>query len=233
MNCRRARHLLFDFVDGMGNESSRVELDRHLADCAPCERFAAEMTRALALLHRAPVESLDENFNWKVRLAIHRERNAIRSRSASAGAWARAWNLRYGLSTGLAFGVVLVAGAVVLRNAGQPVAPATTAMTEVRETPAAADRAEAPVRSLVPRAGGTAPWRSSASRLVSLGDAGTGADGASPGAIDPDVTEAKIDSMIAENLMRMTPEQRSRYILRRIVQLQSHLQSQQGSPPQR
>lgn len=229
MNCRRARHLLFDFVDGMGNESSRVELDRHLGECPPCERFAAEMTRALALVRRAPVESLDENFNWKVRLAIHRERNAVRSRSASAGAWARAWNLRYALSTGLAFGVVLVAGAVVVRDMDRPVAPVTTA---VREVPAATERAEAPVRSLVPRAGDATPWRSSSSRLVSLGDGGQASGASSPGAIDPDRAEAKIDSMIAENLNRMTPEERSRYILRRIVQLQSHLQSQQNGPPQ-
>ena len=228
MNCRRARHLLFDFVDGMSNESLRAELDRHISACEECETFAAEMARGLALLRRAPVEPLDENFNWKVRLAIHRERNAVRSRSASAGAWARAWNMRYALSTGLAFGVVLIAGAVVLERSGEP-APVSTA---VRDTPAGDTRAEAPVRTLVPRPSGT-PWRSSNGRLVSTGTVESESVSTAPGAIDQSRAEAQIDSLIAQDLMRMTPAERSRYIVRRIDRLQSHLQSQQNAPGQR
>ncbi len=240
MNCRRARHLLFDFVDGLGNESARAELDRHLGQCPPCERFAAEMTRALSLVRHAPVESLDENFNWKVRLAIHRERNATRARAASAGAWVRSWNLRYALSTGLALGAVLVAGAVILPRVQGLDAPVTTAVRETAGTPSLASgvqgarpQAQSPVRSLVPRESAPAPWQSSAGRLVSLGDGGRADGTASPGAIDPDLAGAQVDSLIAENLERMTPEERSRYLLRRIVQLQSHLQSQQNGPPQR
>lgn len=229
MNCRRAQHLLFDFVDGMSNESLRAELDRHVAACQECETFAAEMARALALLRRTPVEPLDENFNWKVRLAIHRERNAVRSRSASVGAWARAWNMRYALSTGLAFGVVLIAGAVVLERSGEPASPVSTA---VRDTPADDTRAEAPVRTLVPRPSST-PWQSSNGRLVSMGTAGSEGASTAPGAIDQSRAEAQIDSLIAEDLMRMTPAERSRYIVRRIDRLQSHLQSQQNAPGQR
>jgi predicted anti-sigma-YlaC factor YlaD len=94
MNCRRARHLLFDFFDGVSNEALRAEVDRHLGECQDCDRFASEMTRSLALLRRVPMEPLDENFNWKVRLAIHREKNAALERAASANAWVRAWNVR-------------------------------------------------------------------------------------------------------------------------------------------
>ena len=116
MKCRRVRQLLFDFVDGLGNEALHVEVDRHLAECVDCEKFAAESKRSLALLRRAPVEPLDENFNWKVRLAIHREQRATAKRASSAGAWVRAWNFRYVASTGIAFAFVLGAGIVVVNN---------------------------------------------------------------------------------------------------------------------
>jgi anti-sigma factor RsiW len=125
MNCRRARNLLFDFFDGLSNESLRAEVERHLGECADCERFASEMTRSLALLKHTPVEPLDETFNWKVKLAIHRERNAALSRARSAGTWVRMWNVRYAVSGGLAFGAVLIAGALVLRDGGMP-SPART-----------------------------------------------------------------------------------------------------------
>jgi anti-sigma factor RsiW len=229
MTCRRARQLLFDFFDGASNESLRAELDRHLGACAECERFAAEMTRCLALIRRAPVEPLDENFNWKVRLAIHRERNALRSRSASAGAWARAWNLRYVLSTSLAFAAVLVVGAVVLWR-GQSPAP-TPASVAARAGAPVRGASEVPVRSLVPGPG-TAPWRNQSNHLVALGELEPGNAPASPGAIDEAQTEARIDSLILVDLMRMSPAERERYIQRRIIRLQ-YLQSQQDARTQR
>jgi hypothetical protein len=229
MRCRRARQLLFDFVDGAGNESLRAQLDRHLGECGDCERFAAEMSRCLALVRRAPVEPLDENFNWKVRLAVHRERNALRSRSATASAWARAWNLRYALSSGLAFAAVLVVGAVVvLQGDGGARSPSRAvqgdALTQVG--------VEAPLRSLVPRPGG-APSRNAGNRLVALGESARESASASPGAIDESQTDARIDSLISVDLMRMSPEERARYLERRIIRLQFHLQSQQNAPPQR
>jgi len=228
MNCRRARHLLFDFVDGMSNESLRAELDRHLGECAECERFAAEMTRALALVRRAPVEALDENFNWKVRLAIHRERNALRSRSASAGAWARAWNMRYALSMGLAFGAVLVVGAVALQRAGDD--PLTTAARAPRTT--TASPADAARRTLVPTSR-PGPWNRSSGQLVSLGESSVAGAERPQGAIDEAQSAARIDSLIADDLTRMSPQDRALYIQRWINRLQFHLESQQQSPAQR
>jgi anti-sigma factor RsiW len=224
MNCRRAQHLLFDFFDGLSNETLRAEVERHLGECADCERFAAEMTRCLALLKRAPVEPLDENFNWKVRLAIHRERNAALSRAHTASAWVRGWNVRYAISSGLAFGAVLVVGAVLLRTGNVP-APVQLAEPSVQMTPDIAAKNPPPV-SHSPMT----PLGSNGMRAVSTGVSDEGPTMAPQGAIDETKTEARIDSLINSDVMRMSAAERNLYIQRRIEKLRLHLQSQQSSP---
>ncbi len=114
MNCRRARNLVFDFIDGIADESVRLALEGHLADCRECEKLAGEVTRSMDLLHRAPVETLDENFNWKVRLAAHKERHALQEGVASQGALFRAWNFRYAASAAAGFVVVVAASWMAL-----------------------------------------------------------------------------------------------------------------------
>jgi len=223
MNCRRARQLLFDFVDGMSHEVSRADLDRHLGECVECERFAAELTKSLALIHQAPMETLDENFNWKVRLAIHRERNQARSRTEASSAWARAWSRRYALSAGVMFGVVLVVGAVALREAAGP------AVTPDAATRVSSDRPLNAAEPIVPRPSSSA-GRIGPERMVSSGGNSIGPSKASHGAIDESTTEATIDSLVSADLMRMTPEERSAYIQRRIIRLRLHLQGQQATP---
>ena len=227
MNCRRARQLLFDFVDGMSHEVSRAELDRHLGECAECERFAAELTKSLALIHQAPVETLDENFNWKVRLAIHRERNQSRSRTEASSAWARAWSRRYALSAGVMFGVVLVVGAVALREMAGP------AVTPDAATRLSSDRPLNAAEPIVPRPSSNAGrigQELMVSSGVSSGGNSIGPSQASHGAIDESTTEATIDSLVSADLMRMTPDERSAYIQRRIIRLRLHLQGQQATP---
>ena len=236
MNCRRAQHLLFDFIDGLSNETLRVELDRHLGECAMCEKFAAEMTKSLSLLHRMPMATLDENFNWKVRLAIHRERNALRSRSASAGAWARAWNVRYVAGAGIAFAVVLAAGIGLQRNGTFDVSPLTVSRPAPRENTMTRD----------PAAGGAIPSPrsvASASRPAFSGQGTLVSNGSGPlrhsllddgslGAIDdPARSEAIIDSLLEQQLIPMEPEARALYIQRQIHRLRSRLESQQALPP--
>lgn len=221
MKCRRVRHLLFDFVDGLGNEALHAEVDRHLAECVECEKFAAETTRSLALVRRAPVETLDENFNWKVRLAIHREQRTHVKRTASAGAWVSAWNHRYAASAGIAFALVLVAGAASLRNfesssvEDRLASPSTSPRTNVAHR--VADRV--PSRAT--------PLSRSPVELVNQG---MQRDAAAPlvarGAIDPYAAEVAIDSLIDARLVDMTPERRMRCIQRQIHRLQSQLESQ-------
>jgi hypothetical protein len=234
MNCRRARHLLFDFFDGSGNETLRAEVDRHLGECGDCERYASEMTRGLALLRRAPVEPLDETFNWKVKLAIHRERNAALARAHSTGAWVRSWNARYVMSSALAFGAVLVAGALWLHSGGGP-APAELSRAGSRVTQKADEPAHSAPTSR--RSGVAAPGALDRSRLVSTGPANGTRSGAAPaGAIDRTEAEARIDSLIDSmnkaDLTRMSPRERQRYV-QHLEMLRQFVQSQQSAPAQR
>jgi hypothetical protein len=232
MNCRRAQHLLFDFIDGMSNETLRAELDRHLGECPACETFAAEMTRSLALLRRAPVATLDENFNWKVRLAIHRERNALRSGSTSAGTWARAWNMRYATGAGIAFALVLLAGVALERNGTIMFQPATSSSPAPRPNSEQTTVANRSIPTARPIATLPSPTGNSLGTLVSEGSPNLFNSGAAPlGAIDdPARSEALIDSLVEQQLIPLAPEERALYIQRQIHRLQSRLQSQQALP---
>ena len=231
MKCRRIRHLLLDFVDGLGNEALHAEVDRHLAECAGCEAFAAETTRSLSLLRRAPVEPLDENFNWKVRLAIHREQKAMAKGPASVGPWVRAWNFRYATSTGIAFALVLGAGIVTMKSVVPtgPSAPSTRPSTAMRSLSPTRVAESATGRSVVAQR--ARPGNSSNGLngpvLVSDG-AALGSDTAlgARGAIDLYAQEVAIDSLIDSRLVRMTPEMRKRCIQRQIHRLQSQLERQ-------
>jgi hypothetical protein len=220
MNCRRARHLLFDFFDGASNEALRAEVDRHLGECEECDRFASEMTRSLALLRRVPMEPLDDNFNWKVRLAIHREKNAALEHAASANAWVRTWNVRYALSTGLALSAALVAGALLLVQNGTVPAPAQFAQSSPQMTQPSTGP------SAVPRSTFQGPVNNDLFRTVSTGHTEDLLTSAPVGAID----EARIDSLINADVMRLPEHERDQYIQRRIDRLRAH--QSQPAPPQ-
>jgi len=122
MNCHRAKKLIFEFVDGgLADEKVQLDLEHHLSECSACDKLASQLTRCIDLIHRAPREELDENFNWKVRLAIHKERNAIQERAASQGSLFRAWNFRYAASAVSGFAVILVAGWIAINSGLTPV----------------------------------------------------------------------------------------------------------------
>lgn len=231
MKCRRVRQLLFDFVDGLGDETLHAEVDRHLAECSECEKFAAESTRSLAFLRRAPVEPLDDNFNWKVRLAIHREQRATAKRAGSTGAWVRAWNFRYVASTGVAFALVLGAGIVVVNNfvPSEPSLPSVS-----RESaPSRGNVAHYPAgRSTLASPSMVSPGRQG-SMLVSNPSSRV-LDSSEPvarGAIDRYAEENAIDSLINAHLMGLTPEMRDRIIQRQIHWLQSQQERESATAP--
>jgi anti-sigma factor RsiW len=216
MNCRHARHLLFDFFDGASNEALRAEVDRHLGECEECDRFASEMTRSLALLRRVPVEPLDDNFNWKVRLAIHREKNAALERAASANAWVRAWNVRYAVSTGLAFSAVLIFGGVLLVRGGMfPVQVARHSDKQVLTSPDNGPTAvaQSPLRNMTVVPGGMSS--------VALGNRSSDVGPAPQGAIDETKTDARIDSLINSDVSKLSAPEQEQYLQRRIERLQS------------
>jgi hypothetical protein len=235
MNCRRARNLLFDFIDGLSNEASRAEVERHLGECADCERFAAEMTRSLAVLRHVPVEPLDENFNWKVKLAIHRERNAALSRAQSAGAWVKGWNVRYAVSGGLAFGAVLVVGAVLLSDGGPVPAPsrATDSRMQVTQETTGGSASTVDTSRPVPRPANRIDPVNNDGRLVSTGRMGDNRSSTPvSGAIDMTEAEARLDSLIKSDVSRMSPREAQEYFERLNARLRQHSQSQQA-PAQR
>jgi hypothetical protein len=123
MNCRRARNLIHDFIDGLINDQDRSALEQHLSRCTSCEREAEGLSKSLALLPRLQTEQLDENFAWKVRLAIARERNHRADTGAAAQTWFHAWNTRFAVSAASAFAVVAVAGYFTMTHfASSPVA---------------------------------------------------------------------------------------------------------------
>jgi len=46
MTCRELIAVLDDYVDGVMPEDARAELERHLADCAPCRAYLATYRKA-------------------------------------------------------------------------------------------------------------------------------------------------------------------------------------------
>jgi len=110
MNCRRAKKLIFEFVDGLTDEKLQLDLEQHIGGCAECEKLATSLSGSLALIRHTPQEPVDENFNWKVRLAIRKERSEMQDMLSSQGSLFRAWNIRYAMSAAAGFAAILAAG---------------------------------------------------------------------------------------------------------------------------
>lgn len=116
MKCRKARKLVFDFIDGLVSDKDRLDLETHLSQCPECDKLASQLARSMDLLHRAPQEKPSENFAWKVRLRLNQERNSVRERSVSYGALFRAWNIRYSAAAVAAFAAVLTVGLLTVNQ---------------------------------------------------------------------------------------------------------------------
>lgn len=139
MKCRRAKTLIYDFIDGMLGDSDRAMLEQHLGDCRHCEKMASGLTKSLELLRRAPKIRPDENFNWKVRLAIQKERDAATRRATGPATWVRAWNTRFAMGAVAAFAVVVTVGFYAVSSfdspAGLSKSPAFTSNSPVEQGP--------------------------------------------------------------------------------------------------
>jgi hypothetical protein len=114
MRCRQAKRLLFDYIDGVISEADRVGLERHLGECTACEANAASLTSSLDLLHRLPIESPSENFNWKLRLRLARERSAWHDPAETERAWQRRWSVRFTAGVVTGFTAIVVGGFALL-----------------------------------------------------------------------------------------------------------------------
>ncbi|MGD8414990.1 MAG: zf-HC2 domain-containing protein [Candidatus Latescibacterota bacterium] len=125
MKCRIAKKLTYEFIDGLENDTKRLELEQHLASCSECDAFATQLTRSLDLLHRSPRETPSENFAWKLKLRLNQERAGAGVGSVSYGSIIRSWNLRYASAAVAAAVVVLLGGLLAVKDGLLPV-PATT-----------------------------------------------------------------------------------------------------------
>ncbi len=241
MKCRRAKNLIDAWVDGALDEARRAELEAHLASCEACEREASALTRSLEMLRHAPVETPAENFAWRVRLAIHRERQRRVDDVSSARSALRAWNARFAVSAAAGFAAILVAGwlglpswigadgsapgARVTREAPRPAAHAPRLAR--RATP----RRDAMRRPTMPSGFGAPD--SGPGRLVSTGvlDIAHGPHG---GAIDMVDDPSSLDSLVRRELTGLSSEARIRYLRCRIELLQHYLeQTASGARPSR
>lgn len=60
MNCHQIRELISAAADGEATGEERSVLDRHLADCAACEEFSADLTRLDRQVRIRPAEAVPD-----------------------------------------------------------------------------------------------------------------------------------------------------------------------------
>jgi hypothetical protein len=134
MNCRRAKTLIYDFIDGMIGDQNRIVLEKHLGECESCDVLATSLSKSLDLLHSVPQLQPSDNFNWKVRLGITQARNAIVSDTATERSWLRSWNIRFALSAVSTFVVVAATGYFLTRSSVLPSSDRITVSPQSRAT---------------------------------------------------------------------------------------------------
>ena len=239
MNCRRARKAIFRFVDGLSDEKMQLDLEQHLAGCPACEKLARSLARSLDLVRRTPQETLDENFNWKVRLAVHNERTTMRERAASTGSLFRAWNLRFaasaaaGVTVAIAAGWLAVASGLILPAGNQGLVDESGRGLS-RSLPAEPTREEQSAQPTARPAwwGGlrSQPAGPAVGTVVSGGDQAQVAKSSRVGAID-DMTSSStaLDSLIRAETAGMTEADRERYLRVRIQRLQTFLEGRDST----
>ena len=71
MTCRELIAILDDYVDGVLPEPMRAELDRHLADCAPCRAFLATYRKTRELNAAAGRIEMPEDMKRRLRRFLH------------------------------------------------------------------------------------------------------------------------------------------------------------------
>jgi len=176
MNCRRAKTLIYDFIDGMIGDQDRIILENHLGECESCEVLATSLSKSLDLLHSVPQVQPSDNFNWKVRLGITQARNAIAGDTVNERSWLRSWNIRFVLSAASTFVVVAATGYFLTRSNVLPSGDRITASPQSRTTPLPSTETPIQDRDAKPSqprveydqlAQPSAPFRSN---LVSTGD---------------------------------------------------------------
>jgi hypothetical protein len=207
MKCRNARKLVYEFIDGLKDDTKRLELEKHLSGCPACDKLASQLTRSLDLLHRAPKEKTSEDFAWNLRMRINQERSAIHERSQANGSVFRSWNLRYATTAVAAFAVVLTVGLVSMKSGFNPPVRGPQAespiVADATENSSIQEPVEGPPNIYDPR-----------NQLFAVGEGSGGQYGADGGMIDAPsmMMPAELDSLVGVEMQGLTPEQRLRYL---------------------
>lgn len=243
MKCRTAKKLAFEFIDGLEDDTKRLELEQHLVGCSDCERFATQLTRSLDLLHRAPSEATCDNFVWKVRLKINQERNA-RASSEPYVDIVRTWNRRYAAGAVAAAAVVLAGGLIMLQSGLSPVLYrqqaeplVTTVDPPSSDGEAGTANADRPEMKRVTDVAVTGPAKSDAvplpisrirtegPHLVDWGSGNRRPSGRIIGVMDryEPLSVARMDSLVNSQLELLSSTEQIRYLSQSINMLQQHL----------
>jgi hypothetical protein len=227
MKCRRAKTLIFDFIDGMIGDQDRVALETHLTECTSCESMAASLSKSLDLLHSVPQVQPSDNFNWKVRLGITHARNAAVTDIATERAWLRSWNVRFAFSAISTFVVVATTGYFLTRSSIVPGGDRVVSdPVSVAETVAAKHGVENPPAPK--KAGGTTFYDNMASpgSPIVTERVATG-NGSSAGSTSPLIGDVplNIDSLTSHFLRSRVHEVHSQY---RMQRLEEQIKALQG-----
>lgn len=73
MSCERMESRILGYVDGRLKESERLEVEKHLATCAPCRMRVEEFRAVSGLLDELPVIEPSPAFDTRVRALVAAE----------------------------------------------------------------------------------------------------------------------------------------------------------------
>jgi len=76
MSCERMESRILGYVDGRLKESERLEVDKHLADCAPCALRVNEFSAVAGLLDELPLIEPSAEFDTRVYARVAAEPQA-------------------------------------------------------------------------------------------------------------------------------------------------------------
>jgi len=77
--CRELLARLSEYIDGELDAGMCGELDEHMEDCDPCQRFVEALRRTVALVESEPPEGLPD----EARAELRRTLEALRDRRGS------------------------------------------------------------------------------------------------------------------------------------------------------
>ena len=132
MKCTKAHNLYFASRDGTLDESGRMKLARHLAQCPSCALFAKEMEASLDTVKELPELTVPEGFEWNVKRRILQERTKLMRRERVVQFGGRTWLSRFAAGAVAAAAVVVLASLFAVQRLGNPAPTVREVAPELR-----------------------------------------------------------------------------------------------------